>query len=121
MTNIPDIPQQVPVLLLYYIITPASATLGGIELKVNCTELATWELVRPDSAPATLPGSQESGQQPAASRRERCGPGMLPGMRDVYLVCMDYRSNIKYENHDIAIAMSPSRADPVLGLNILLH
>ena len=22
--------------------------------------------------------------------------------------------NIKYENHDIAIAMSPSRADPVL-------
>ena len=25
------------------------------------------------------------------------------------------------ENHDIAIAMSPSRADPVLGLNILLH
>ena len=23
------------------------------------------------------------------------------------------------ENHDIAIAMSPSRADPVLGLNIL--
>ena len=26
-----------------------------------------------------------------------------------------------YENHDIAIAMSPSCADPVLGLNILLH
>ena len=24
-----------------------------------------------------------------------------------------------YENHDIAIAMSYSRADPVLGLNIL--
>ena len=29
--------------------------------------------------------------------------------------------NIFYENHDIASAMSPSRADPVLGLNILLH
>ena len=28
-------------------------------------------------------------------------------------------SFIKYENHDIAIAMSSSRADPVLGLNIL--
>ena len=30
-------------------------------------------------------------------------------------------SFIVYENHDIAIAMSSSRADPVLGLNILLH
>ena len=27
--------------------------------------------------------------------------------------------NIRYENHDIAIAMSSSLADPVLGLNIL--
>ena len=27
--------------------------------------------------------------------------------------------NIEYENHDIAIAMSSSQADPVLGLNIL--
>ena len=27
--------------------------------------------------------------------------------------------NLKYENHDIAIAMSSSLADPVLGLNIL--
>ena len=26
---------------------------------------------------------------------------------------------IYYENHDITIAMSSSRADPVLGLNIL--
>ena len=27
--------------------------------------------------------------------------------------------NINHENHDIAIAMSSSRADPVLGSNIL--
>ena len=30
----------------------------------------------------------------------------------MYVVCM-------YENHDIAITMSSSRADPVLGLRIL--
>ena len=30
-------------------------------------------------------------------------------------------SIIHYELHDIAIEMSSSRADPVLGLNILLH
>ena len=37
---------------------------------------------------------------------------------------MLFLENLKYfeyENHDIAIAMSPTRADPVLGLNILLH
>ena len=28
-------------------------------------------------------------------------------------------TNITYENHDIAIAMSSSCADPALGLNIL--
>ena len=34
---------------------------------------------------------------------------------------MNVRTNIIYENHDIAIAMSSIHADPVLGLNILLH
>ena len=30
----------------------------------------------------------------------------------------DVLPNMIYENHDIAIAMSSSRADPLLGLNI---
>ena len=36
------------------------------------------------------------------------------------VVCM-YISNMIYENCDIAIAMSSSRADPVVGLYILSY
>ena len=45
-----------------------------------------------------------------------------------HLVCFTYIHictfnltflTLNYENHDIAIAMSSSRADPILGLNIL--
>ena len=68
-----------------------------MELKVNCTELATWELVGPDSdsgslhRPPTLPGSQS--HKPAAGM-ERCGPGTLPGVFTSFVWIIDQTSNV---------------------------
>ena len=52
--------------------------------------------------------SQESGSQHLSSSNQET---LAAAQSTIYI----------NENHDIAIAMSPSRADPVLGLNILLH
>ena len=66
-----------------------------MELKVNCTELATWELVGPDSDSGSLCHQHflVHRVRPAAGM-EQCGRGTLPGMFTSFVWIIDQTSNV---------------------------